>query len=188
MVVVGMSMPPAWVENYKFHNSHFIDPGIWHSKRVVEPFFWYDAPHDPEQEPHQSAMVARAKEFGIPEALVVPVPGPRGCFGTIWMGGRGDRVELQQNRLVIQAVGLAGFHRLLELNEHTASTHPLLSKRGREILAWVAEGKSAAEIGRVLHLSDRTIEWHIEEAMKKLGASTRTHAVVLAIRDGLIHI
>jgi hypothetical protein len=32
----------------------------------------------------------------------------------------------------------------------------------------------------------RTVEWHIDKAMKKLGARNRIQAVVLAIRDGLI--
>lgn len=35
-------------------------------------------------------------------------------------------------------------------------------------------------------LLNRTVEWHIDKAMKKLGARNRIQAVVLAIRDGLI--
>src|SRR5262245_21162541 len=72
MSVVGMSMPAAWVENYKFHDSQFIDPGIQHSRKVVQPFFWYEAPAEDQL---QIEMVERAREMGIPEALVVPVPG-----------------------------------------------------------------------------------------------------------------
>jgi DNA-binding CsgD family transcriptional regulator len=180
MSIVGMSMPTAWVENYKFHRSQYIDPGIQHSRKVVQPFFWYDAPA---QEPLQVEMVKRAREMGIPDALVIPVPGPRGSIGTMWMGGE-SRSELHTNRLVIQAIGLAGFYRLQELSD-PAEPHQL-TKREQEVLNLVAEGKSAAEIGSGLHLSARTIEWHITQAMRKLGARNRIQAVVLAIRDGLI--
>ena len=83
--VVGMHMPTAWVENYKFHNSQYIDPGIQHSRKVVQPFFWYDAPA---QKPPQIEMLKRAREMGIPEALVMPVPGPMGSIGTMWMRGK----------------------------------------------------------------------------------------------------
>ena len=50
----------------------------------------------------------------------------------------------------------------------------------------VTEGLSAHAIGKKLNISDRTVEWHIDKAMKKLGARNRIQAVVLAIRDGLI--
>jgi DNA-binding CsgD family transcriptional regulator len=180
--ILGMSMPTAWVENYKFHKSQDVDPGIQHSREVVQPFFWYDAPAE---EPRQIELVKRAREMGIPDALVVPVPGPRGSIGTMWMGG-GSRSELHTNRLVIQAIGLAGFYRLQELSNPVE--HHQLTKREQEILALVAEGKSAADIGSVLHLSARTIEWHITRAMQKLEAKNRIQAVVLAIRDGLIAI
>jgi DNA-binding NarL/FixJ family response regulator len=38
----------------------------------------------------------------------------------------------------------------------------------------------------MLRLSERTVEWHVTQAMKKLDAKNRIQTVVLAIRDGLI--
>jgi hypothetical protein len=37
-----------------------------------------------------------------------------------------------------------------------------------------------------INISDRTVEWHVERTMRKLGANNRIQAVVLALRDGLI--
>ena len=64
----------------------------------------------------------------------------------------------------------------------------LTGSRGYEIdvLRLLTEGLSAPAIGKKLYISDRTVEWHIDKAMKKLGARNRIQAVVLAIRDGLI--
>lgn len=39
---------------------------------------------------------------------------------------------------------------------------------------------------RILSISKRTVEWHLQIAMQKLGAKTRTHAVILAYRARLI--
>ena len=50
----------------------------------------------------------------------------------------------------------------------------------------MAQGLSASKIARVLGLSERTVEWHTAQAMKKLDAKNRIQAVVLAIRDGSI--
>jgi DNA-binding CsgD family transcriptional regulator len=47
---------------------------------------------------------------------------------------------------------------------------------------------SSEEIGDMLHISDRTVEWHITQAMKRLGAKNRVQAVVLAVQKGALTI
>lgn len=51
---------------------------------------------------------------------------------------------------------------------------------------WVAEGKSAWEIGVILKITKRTVDEHVQAAARKLNASTRAHAVAIAIKDGHI--
>jgi LuxR family transcriptional regulator, quorum-sensing system regulator BjaR1 len=62
----------------------------------------------------------------------------------------------------------------------------LLTPREREVLAWVAQGKSAREIGEILHITKRTVDEHAHTAVRKLSALNRTHAVAIALRDGII--
>jgi LuxR family quorum sensing-dependent transcriptional regulator len=69
-----------------------------------------------------------------------------------------------------------------------AEDMPSLTRREREVLAWSAQGKSAWEIGELLQLSKRTVDEHARTAMRKLGASNRTHAVAIAIRRRLFEI
>jgi DNA-binding NarL/FixJ family response regulator len=57
-----------------------------------------------------------------------------------------------------------------------------LSVRQREILGYVVEGMSNAEIGKRLYLSESTIKQHLRAAYKVLGVSNRTEAARL-IRD-----
>jgi LuxR family quorum sensing-dependent transcriptional regulator len=63
-----------------------------------------------------------------------------------------------------------------------------LTSREAEVLTWVARGKSAWEIGEILLITKRTVDEHVQTAMRKIGAANRTHAVALAIRDGIINI
>jgi DNA-binding CsgD family transcriptional regulator len=58
----------------------------------------------------------------------------------------------------------------------------LLSEREREILGLLAEGLSGSEIAAQLVLSPETVRTHVRNAMTKLGASTRSQAVALALR------
>jgi DNA-binding NarL/FixJ family response regulator len=55
-----------------------------------------------------------------------------------------------------------------------------LNERESEILTWAARGKTSAQIAPLLGLAKRTIDFHLDNARVKLGARTRTEAVVKA--------
>lgn len=57
-----------------------------------------------------------------------------------------------------------------------------LTPRESEVLAWVAKGKTNADIGTILGLSDRTVQKHLEHIYQKLGVETRTTATVRALK------
>jgi DNA-binding NarL/FixJ family response regulator len=65
------------------------------------------------------------------------------------------------------------------LSEDMPSNLGALSARQREILGYVVEGLSNAEIGRRLYLSESTIKQHLRAAYKLLGVSNRTEAANL---------
>jgi len=58
-----------------------------------------------------------------------------------------------------------------------ASTHDALTPREREVLHWVAAGKTNGQIAEILDASPRTIGKHLENIYEKLGVETRTAAV-----------
>jgi DNA-binding NarL/FixJ family response regulator len=66
------------------------------------------------------------------------------------------------------------------------SRHVALNDRELECLTWSARGKTSPEIGIILSLSKRTVNFHIENACRKLNVSTRTEAVVKATSGRLI--
>ena len=69
--------------------------------------------------------------------------------------------------------------------EGAAPVEPL-SNRELEVLAGMAEGQSNKQIARALGISEHTVKFHINAIMGKLGAQSRTEAVVRATRAGLI--
>ena len=62
----------------------------------------------------------------------------------------------------------------------------MLSPREREILGLLSQGLSGEEAARELSLSPETVRTHVRNAMRKLGAATRVHAVALALQHGEI--
>ncbi|MGH3413450.1 MAG: ATP-binding protein [Marmoricola sp.] len=61
-----------------------------------------------------------------------------------------------------------------------------LTRREREILGLVAEGRTNGEIARQLFISTKTVSVHVSNILAKLGASGRTEAAAIARRDGLL--
>jgi DNA-binding response OmpR family regulator len=61
-----------------------------------------------------------------------------------------------------------------------------LAPRERETLTWAARGKTFNEIGDILGLSRRTVEFHLDNARRKLGVPTRTQALIKATVGQLI--
>jgi DNA-binding NarL/FixJ family response regulator len=61
-----------------------------------------------------------------------------------------------------------------------------LSAREAEVLTQVAHGRTNAEIGRVLHISEATVKTHLTRACTKLGVSSRTAAVTRAMQTGAL--
>ena len=59
-----------------------------------------------------------------------------------------------------------------------------LSVREREIIKWVAEGRTNAEIGEILGISSFTVKNHVQKMFKKLKATNRTEAVSKCIQHG----
>ena len=64
----------------------------------------------------------------------------------------------------------------------------VLTEREREVLALVAEGLTNREIGRRLFISDKTASVHLSNLMAKLNVSSRTEAVTVAQRRGLLDV
>jgi DNA-binding CsgD family transcriptional regulator len=84
------------------------------------------------------------------------------------------------------ALYFAGQEAMLRMREMAVPDYAPLSRRERECLQWAAAGKTDWEIGRILSLSDKTVNIYIERAKAKFGTNTRAQAIVLALRGGLI--
>ncbi len=68
----------------------------------------------------------------------------------------------------------------------TPRARPVLSEREREVLEWTACGKTAEEIGHILDLSVRTVNYHVNTLVLKLKCCNKTAAVVRAALLGML--
>jgi DNA-binding NarL/FixJ family response regulator len=99
-------------------------------------------------------------------------------------GTLADAVRAAARGETVLAPSVAG--RLVSRLREPAAEQPALSPREREVLALAARGRTNAEIGRQLFISEATVKTHLLRAFGKLGVSSRTAAVTTALERGLL--
>lgn len=67
-----------------------------------------------------------------------------------------------------------------------AVLEPRVTPREQQVLTWIAAGKSDWEIGQILNISAKTVNFHVEKTKRKFGVATRIQAVLAAMRRGMI--
>lgn len=133
------------------------------------------------------------RQLGVRSGVTVPVHQPGGRTGFVsWTSEEPLSVTkrfVATNRSDLFLVAHAFLERLDAL-KHDHLGEPgdpcPLTERERECLTWVARGKTDSEIGIIIDRSPETARFHVRNAIAKLDASSRSHAVAKAMyRDWL---
>lgn len=118
----------------------------------------------------------------------------------ILLTGSGDRdSELAARRLGaddyltkpvdLEMLGAVVENRLRRVDRRASSSPRYrLTAREKVVLAWVGRGKTSSEIAIILGVSERTVNFHCEQATKRLDVINRTQAVATAMKQRLISI
>jgi RNA polymerase sigma factor (sigma-70 family) len=81
---------------------------------------------------------------------------------------------------------LKQFEDMSSISAHAENVVAELTKREQQILKLISEGNTNKQIAKTLSISEQTIKNHVSAILRKLNANDRAHAVVLAIKNGLI--
>jgi LuxR family transcriptional activator of bioluminescence operon len=90
---------------------------------------------------------------------------------------------------VLYLAGATMLEHSMSVSRSRADSEPLataLTAREREVLQWVAAGKTRWEISQILQIGERTVKFHVCNVLEKLGALNKQHAVVRAIHLGIL--
>jgi DNA-binding CsgD family transcriptional regulator len=122
--------------------------------------------------------------LGTTSAFFFPADSPKGGRGVVgFLGARKwiDTTEMTELNYLATIL----FDRICRLT-HPPQRGNKLTKREYECLYWTAAGKTSAEIGTILSLSEHTINNYLVAVCHKLDSVNRVHAVAKAIRQGII--
>ncbi len=147
-------------------------------------FCWSDV-RVAEDDRMAQVVMNTAREFGISGGLVVPMHLREGQKGGVF-------VLMPETELIdpvrqwLSMLSMALHSRLMQLGMELQQSDEPLSIREREVLRWMAEGKSAEDVADILGISAATVMFHYRNVAVRYGTLNRTHTVVEAIRRGAL--
>lgn len=114
-----------------------------------------------------------------------PVHHPR--YGAAAVGFSGERGPLCASEMAeLHVASIEVFDRFVQLQPRAFDEKAKLSERERECLLWTAEGKTSFEIGKIVGISEHTVNYYLNTASGKLNATNRVQAVAIALRNDLL--
>lgn len=182
--------PEAYTRRYLAKNYTPIDPALTEMQHTLRPFTWNDIRTFRKPEKRKLLIVDEARDFKMTDGMTIPIVTASGEVSAFCPSGEKPQFDAR-SRSAIELISIAGFQALrraeFELKQAQAAK-PLLTLREREIMHWVAAGKTDEEIGEILNLSSNTTAWHLKNAMRKLNTTRRAQAVAIAVRDKHIRV
>lgn len=178
--ILANGWPQDWYRHYVASGYYRHDPCVALCRRTGATFLWSEV-CGKNLEASASRIMDEAFEFGLREGICVPSHAPLSPPLVVTASGERGDLEPASLRIIslLSSHALLALRRLQSHGEHTSET--TLTKREREILRWVAGGKTAWEISRILGLSEHTVLAHLRKAKRKLDAANNVHAVVQAL-------
>lgn len=178
--------PDEWQSTYEA--SHYLenDPTVLHGMRSTLPVIWDD----------QLFCDARplwedARSHGLSHGWAQSAYFRFGISGMLTLARSDEPLsqqELSEKTPVLvwfNQIAQAGLQKFL-LHDVVPNIEVQLTDRETEVLRWTADGKTACEISMILGISERTVNFHLNNIMSKFGVNNKISAAIQAVLFGII--
>lgn len=166
------------------------DPVIQHCRRQTVPIIWDQATYTTQG---VGELWEEQSRFGYATGIAMALHLPEGrhfVFGVDRdQALPHDSAELTRIVADLQLFVVCAHEAAMRVMnpQRVEADAPRLTPREAEVLRWTMEGKTAWEVGAILGITERTAVLHLSNATRKLDATNKHHAVLKALKLGLIH-
>jgi len=187
--VINIDYPEDYLKELMHRGLVEKDPVVQENFRSYRIQYWQDTFDLQEWSAETYEIISLAEDFGFSKVsegrgYAHGVRNQKGTEGSFFCYHGLERCPRTEE---ILTVAIPHLHAALtRLSPEVPNIFSPLTSKETEVLRWVKEGKSSWEISVILAVSERTVKFHIANIMGKLDASTRTHAVAIALEKGLI--
>jgi DNA-binding CsgD family transcriptional regulator len=181
----NVSYPAGFVDEYSARGYALVDPVVKECLGIPRLSYWEDClrKHGAPEEMHdlieEFGFRNARKGHGYSHGLTNLSAREKGLISFTGLP-RAERTE------TVLSLAVPFLQEAVKRVRKPASRVSCLTDREREVLRWIAAGKSSWDVSVILKISERTVKFHTENIMTKLDAANRTHAVAIAMRARII--
>ncbi|HPE46908.1 MAG TPA: LuxR C-terminal-related transcriptional regulator [Hyphomonas sp.] len=185
-LLTNIGFPDDWEQSYRDGMGED-DPLPDLALQTGKAFRWAALPKGTRLQPGEVRYLDSLAKWGMADGIAVAAYGSAARVGFVGIGGptRSDSFAAADLEL-LRIAGQMSYMRYCELIVSEASDEPRLSSRELDVLHWMAQGKSNAEIARRLGVGRETVDTYVRRIFVKFDVSDRTSAVVKGVSRGLV--
>ena len=185
-IVMLNNYTPAWRERYEKARYLSVDPTVAHALVSTRPVLWSD-----EVFANAANLWEDARGHGLQIGWAQPVHDIKCTASLLTLARSHDAMSsLEAGDKAAQLAWLAqAVHETLTNVLASKPDRPsaiTLTAREMDVLRWAGDGKTAAETADILGIAERTVIFHIDNALRRLGAVNKTAGVLKAAMLRLI--
>ena len=179
--------PEVWQKCYQEQNYLEVDPTVRRGGLSTLPFVWTDALFAPARN-----LWEDAKAYGLEYGWAQSCRNVQNISGMLTLSRSHE--DLTESELLAKTPEMSWLVQLAHFGMSRCLTPAMmpeadvtLSKREVDVLRWTAEGKTSSEVADILRIAERTVNFHLSNAVTKLNATNKTAAAVRAAVLGLLY-
>jgi DNA-binding CsgD family transcriptional regulator len=178
--------PAEWLNYYVAHHYVNYDPIYLETTRSMKPYSWDEVVQRTE-DARALRVMNEAGECGLHSGLGLSIYRPSGTVIGLGFSSAEKSLPIdEKTRSLLHMVAFQFYTAYAALRELEREPSIELSEREREVLQWIACGKTKSQTAERMAVSEACVKRHCESIFQKLGVNTLAFAVARAIRFGLI--
>ena len=172
--------------NMPCHESQLSNPNIQNCLESSLPVLWTEKFYA-----DNSPFSERLRSYGIRYGWTHFSRDAQGTIGSLALASCNEEIterDMHLNQVEIGWLthyGHAAMAKFL-IPKYVPESVTTITAREREVLLWTAEGKTAYEIGKILDVTTRTVNFHVQNLLIKLRATNKIQATIKAEKFGLL--
>ena len=178
-------LPGRFFEHYASLGNGIHDPVIRHCMETAMPSLWDEALNITRLSENEKQFVFQYYQLGYVYGMTIPFKYNDNHFYllTLPMASRQDCQSFIRESLS-DLCALVCFYQNSVIGSDASQAVSSLTQRQRDCLAYSGEGYSSKQIAYHMKIKEDTVNKHIEEAIRRLGARNRVHAVAILVQSG----
>lgn len=182
--------PQDWMNHYEESGYQALDPAVHYAFQTSQPFSWDYLKKLSFLKKKQTNILLEAEEAGLNTGVGIPLYGANGELAGVGLSSSNmleipDKNTLSRLKLITDQFHFA--YCSIEPSPDVTDI-PSLTARELEVLKWLARGKTYEDIADILSCSANNVNFHIKNIYVKLGANSKSLAVLKAIYFGIISV